>query len=242
MQKLWIVANRVLPGVCVASEPSPAQGRQSDEIALDLVFPAQPGDWTEAQKQGFSLPREVDGLFVGAMLFWRINNKAGKELLADAYEQMGYQAESGPWRSVYLQGAYDLRNGVPSAGSINTASPDVIKAMAPEMTFDYFAVRLNGAKSAGKKLSLNIEFTDLKQPYSLVVENGVLNYFKKPFAGADAKVTLTKSTLDRIQLKEIMVEQAITSGDLKVDGKREAFTEFDGMLDAFPFWFNIVTP
>ena len=54
---------------------------------------------------------------------------------------------------------------MPSAGSINTASPDVIKAMAPEMTFDYFAVRLNGAKSAGKKLSLNIEFTDLKQPY-----------------------------------------------------------------------------
>jgi len=105
----------------------------------------------------------------------------------------------------------------------------VIKAMSPEMTFDYFAVRLNGAKSAGKKLSLNIEFTDLKQPYSLVVENGVLNYFKKPFAGADAKLTLTKTTLDRIQLKEITIEQAITSGELKVDGKREAFTEF---LDA----------
>ena len=176
------------------------------------------------------------------VVFADANNKAGKELLADAYEQMGYQAESGPWRSVYLQGAYELRNGVPSAGGTNVASPDTIKAMPPEMTFDYFAVRLNGAKSAGKKLSLNIEFTDLKQPYSLVVENGVLNYFKKPFAGADAKVTLTKSTLDRIQLKEITVEQAITSGDLKVDGKREAFTEFVGMLDAVPFWFNIVTP
>ena len=170
------------------------------------------------------------------------NNKAAKELLADAYEQMGYQAESGPWRSVYLQGAYELRNGVPSAGGVSSASPDTIKAMAPEMTFDYFAVRLNGEKAAGKKLSLNIEFTDLKQPYSLVVENGVLNYFKKPFAGADAKLTLTKSTLDRIQLKEITIEQAITSGDLKVEGKREAFTEFIGMLDAFPFWFNIVTP
>jgi Alkyl sulfatase C-terminal len=122
-----------------------------------------------------------------------------------------------------------LRDGVPSAGGINTASPDTIKAMAPEMTFDYFAVRLNGEKAAGKKLSLNIEFTDLNQPYSLVVENGVLNYFKKPFAGADAKLTLTKTTLDRIQLKEITIEQAITSGELKVDGKREAFTEF---LDA----------
>src|SRR5262245_48881873 len=86
------------------------------------------------------------------------NNREGKELLADAYEQMGYQAESGPWRSVYLQGAFELRNGVPQAGGINTASPDTIKAMPPEMTFDYFAVRLNGPKAAGKKIALNIDF------------------------------------------------------------------------------------
>ena len=38
------------------------------------------------------------------------------------------------------------------------------------------------------------------------------------------------------------VEQAITSGDLKIEGRKEAFTEFLGLLDTFPFWFNIVTP
>ena len=48
--------------------------------------------------------------------------------------------------------------------------------------------------------------------------------------------------LDRIQLGEINPEQAIASGDLKVDGCREAFAEFVGLLDKFPFWFNIVTP
>ena len=170
------------------------------------------------------------------------NNKDGKELLADAYEQMGYQAESGPWRSVYLQGAFELRNGVPEAGGINTASPDTIKAMPPEMTFDYFAVRLNGEKAAGKKLALNIEFTDLGKPYALLIENGVLNYAKKEVPNADAKITLAKTTLDRIQLGEITPEQAVTSGDLKVEGRREAFAEFVGMLDKFPFWFNIVTP
>ena len=47
------------------------------------------------------------------------------------------------------------------------------------MTFDYFAVRLNGEKAAGKKITLNIEFTDLKKPYSLLIENGVLNYASK---------------------------------------------------------------
>lgn len=170
------------------------------------------------------------------------NNKAGKELLADAYEQMGYQAESGPWRSIYLQGAFELRNGVPSVGGINTASPDTIKAMPPEMTFDYFAVRLNGEKAAGKKIALNVTFTDLKKDYALIVEHGVLNYAKQHVPNADASLALTKNTLDRIQLGEIKAEQAITSGDLKLTGKREAFTEFVGLLDAFPFWFNIVTP
>ena len=170
------------------------------------------------------------------------NNKEGKELLADAYEQMGYQAESGPWRSIYLQGAYELRNGVPQGGGVNTASPDTIRAMPPEMTFDYFAVRLNGEKAAGKKLVLDIDFTDLGQPYTLTIENGVLNHVRRAAPNADAKVSLTKATLDRIQLGEITPEQAITSGEMKVEGRREAFADFLAMLDKFPFWFNIVTP
>jgi alkyl sulfatase BDS1-like metallo-beta-lactamase superfamily hydrolase len=53
---------------------------------------------------------------------------------------------------------------------------------------------------------------------------------------------MTKATLDAIQLKETTLEAAITKGDLKIDGKREAFTEFMGLMDSFPFWFNIVTP
>ena len=118
------------------------------------------------------------------------NNKDAKELLADAYEQMGYQAESGPWRAIYLMGAFELRNGVPSAGGTNVASPDTIKAMPPEMTFDFFGVRLNGEKAAGKKLTLNVEFTDLKKEYALIVENGVLNYAKKAAPNADAKLIL----------------------------------------------------
>ncbi len=176
------------------------------------------------------------------VVFADSGNKDAKELLADAYEQMGYQAESGPWRSIYLQGAFELRNGVPKAGGINTASPDTIRAMPPEMTFDYFSVRLNAEKAAGKKIALNVDFTDLKKAYSLVIENSVLNYATRKVEKADVAVTLTKDTLDRIQLREITPDQAISSGAMKVTGNREAFAEFLGMLDNFPFWFHIVTP
>jgi alkyl sulfatase BDS1-like metallo-beta-lactamase superfamily hydrolase len=155
---------------------------------------------------------------------------------------MGYQAESGPWRSVYLQGAYELRNGVPSAGGIATASPDTIRAMPPDMLFDYFGVRLNGPKAAGKKIALNVDFTDLGEKYALVIENGVLNYSKKQVAAPDATVTLSKATLDKIQLGEATADQLIKSGEMKLTGSRASFDEFFGLLDTFPFWFNIVTP
>ncbi|MTD93565.1 MBL fold metallo-hydrolase [Hyphomicrobium sp. xq] len=170
------------------------------------------------------------------------SNKEAKELLADAYEQMGYQAESGPWRSVYLQGAYELRHGVPNSGGIDTASPDTIKAMSPELLFDYLGVRLNGPKAEGKKIGLNINFTDLNKKYALFVENGTLNYSPKFVETPDAMLTLTKNTLDSIQLKTTTIDDAIAAGDLKVEGNKQSFSDFLGLLDTYPFWFNIVTP
>ena len=90
---------------------------------------------------------------------------------------------------------------------------------------------------------LNVDFIDLKEQYVLTVENGVLNYSHgKQEDKADATVKLSKATLDAIQLKEATIEQKIESGDVKITGKKEAFGEFLGLLDSFPFWFNIVTP
>jgi alkyl sulfatase BDS1-like metallo-beta-lactamase superfamily hydrolase len=169
-------------------------------------------------------------------------NAAGRALLADAYEQMGYQAESGPWRSVYLQGALELRKGVPSAGGAVTATPDTIRAMTPEMLFEYLGVRLNGEKAAGKEIALNVVFPDLKKEYGLNVANGVLRYATHRGASPDATMTLTKDTLTRIQLGQVTLEDAIKGGDIRLDGEGDSVREFFGMLDTFPFWFNIVTP
>ena len=176
------------------------------------------------------------------VVFANPDSLEGKALLADAYEQLGYQAESGPWRSVYLQGAMELRNGVPKGAGVAAGSPDILAAMPPEMMFDYMAVRLNGPKAAGRRLTLNIDFTDLGKQYALTVENGVLNYAPTLAKNADATLTIAKRQLDRIQLKQLTLEQAIAAGTARLDGRRAAFGEFAALLDDFPFWFNIVTP
>lgn len=103
-------------------------------------------------------------------------------------------------------------------------------------------MRLNGPKAAGKKITLNMKFTDLNKEYGLTVENAVLNYAPEPVDGADATLTLDKATLDDIELKKIKLDQAISSKRITIDGNRGAFDEFMGLLDTFPFWFNIVTP
>jgi alkyl sulfatase BDS1-like metallo-beta-lactamase superfamily hydrolase len=48
--------------------------------------------------------------------------------------------------------------------------------------------------------------------------------------------------LDDIQLRQGTLEDKINSGELKIEGRPEAFTEFMVLLDTYPFWFNIVTP
>lgn len=176
------------------------------------------------------------------LVFANPNNQEGKLLLADALEQLGYQAESGPWRSVYLQGAYELRNGVPTAGATVTASPDTIRAMSPSMLFDYLAVRINPEKAAGKKIVINMNFTDIGEQHTLSLENAVLNHTTHYAAKPDVTLTLSKQTLDDIQLGQGTLEQKIASGEIKVQGNQQTFSDFVDLLDKFNFWFNIVTP
>ena len=46
------------------------------------------------------------------LVFADPDDDEARELLARCYDQLGYRAESGVWRSVYLSGAQELRHGV----------------------------------------------------------------------------------------------------------------------------------
>ncbi|MCD3105050.1 hypothetical protein GFK09_23235, partial [Salmonella enterica subsp. enterica serovar Enteritidis] len=94
---------------------------------------------------------------VSKVVFADPNNQNARNLEADALEQLGYQAESGPWRNFYLTGAQELRNGVVKGPTPNTASPDTVRAMTPEMFFDFLAVHINGEKAGNARAVFNID-------------------------------------------------------------------------------------
>ncbi|WP_370599368.1 alkyl/aryl-sulfatase [Pseudomonas nitroreducens] len=180
---------------------------------------------------------------VNHVVFADPSNQAAKNLQADALEQLGYQAESGPWRNFYLTGAKELREGVQKLPTPDTASPDTVKAMDLDLFFDYLAMRLKGPEVADKHIALNLDFTDLKKKYLLEMGNGVLNHTEGlQSKDADATLKLTRDTLNKLMLKQTTLKDAVASGELKVDGNQDKLTELMSYMDNFDFWFNIVTP
>ncbi|MCV3735607.1 MBL fold metallo-hydrolase (plasmid) [Rhizobium sp. TRM96647] len=180
---------------------------------------------------------------VNHVVFADPDNQAAKNLVADALEQQGYQAESGPWRNFYLTGAKELREGVTQLPTPNTASPDTVRAMSLDLFFDYLGVRLNSQKAGDTKLTFNFDFGEKDGKYLLQLENGVLNNTAGRQAdNADATITLTRDSLNGIVLGETTLDKATADGSVKVTGDNAKLGQLVSMLDNFEFWFNIVTP
>ncbi len=169
-------------------------------------------------------------------------NREARELAADAFEQLGYQSESATARNTYLQGASELRNGVPNLPA-GGAAPDMLRSLPLEMYFDFMAVRLNGDQAAGKMIVLNWRFTDTKQDYVLNLENSALTCIADAQAdNADATLTLTRATLDEISLRKTTFAAAVHSREIAITGKGEKLVELLEMLETFPSRFAVVEP
>lgn len=182
---------------------------------------------------------------VNHVVFADPDDDEARALQADALEQMGYQAESGPWRSFYLSAAQELRHGVDRASVPNVTknAGGFLPSMTVEMIFDSMAVRLNGPRAAGASITVNFDFTDTKQRYVLRIENGVLSHTpNKQAENPDATMTIKRTALDALILGQKPLDQLMASGDLEIAGDAQALLQLFGYLDDFEAAFAIVTP
>lgn len=164
------------------------------------------------------------------------------QLEANALEKLGYQTESAVWRNFFLTGALELRNGVDdSLPSPESASPDTIAQMTSGLLFDYMAIRLNGWDARDRKYIFKIILPDISEEYLLFVENGVLNYTANVSAYEVEPNTTIR--INRTKLNKIFLKGKIDPEDIiDYQGNLQDFKDFQGLLDKFKFWFNIVLP
>lgn len=171
------------------------------------------------------------------------DNHRARQLQADALEQMGYQSENAGWRNNYLVAADELRNGLPDTAPATKVGPDLLRAMSTELILDYLGVRLNYEKALNKRFSINMVFPDTHETFLLELNNSHLNNIAGVSSDeAGLTVTINRSDLDRILMKQQGVAELLKTGAMKMDGNGKLFGELLTMMDVFPFWFNIVTP
>jgi alkyl sulfatase BDS1-like metallo-beta-lactamase superfamily hydrolase len=175
------------------------------------------------------------------LVFADPDDEEARAVQADTLEQLGYQAESGPWRSFYLTAAQELRCPRPPAAQPRQAAGGQLCALPPEMLLDSLSIRLNGDRAGGCSPSVNLEFTDTSDRFGVFVENAVLHHRRAPLPGA-AEVRLSRPALVRLVLAETTLDAAMAAGEVEITGPTTPFAELLSLLDRFDFWFNIVTP
>jgi len=176
------------------------------------------------------------------LVFAEPNNTEARSLLARTYDQLGYQSESGPWRDVYLTGAYELRHNRPEKGFDPANAKGMLMHAPLERYFDALAVRLDGEAADGENMTINFTFPDLNRTHVVTIENAVLHhYIGEPDPNADATITQDHETFVDIAVKKVKPLEAMMAGKLEVDNLL-AMRKFKGMTSDPDFTFDIVLP
>lgn len=180
---------------------------------------------------------------INHLVFAEPGNDRAKALLARTYDQLGYRAESGPWRDVYLTGAYELRHGGPEKKLDISLAADQLKYTPISNFLDTIATSLNGSEADGKNLTINFVFTDLNESYVLKIENAVLHHKQQsPDPDANATISLTHDLFLNLLTQKAGTNEVLFSDEIKFSGSKLDLIRFFSLFSMPDGKFNIVTP
>lgn len=182
------------------------------------------------------------------LVFAEPDNDEARQLMADAYEQLGYQMEGPQWRGIFLSAAMELRQGVNMTTMGNSAGYDSVLAMPTDLLFDFTAVHVMGDIAADIDIRINITITNSQkdaapgEEWTMWVRNGVLNARPVHAAGAGMSVTGDKAAIATLLLAPTAATKLIEAGTLVADGDLGILTSLAAIMDRFDPGFNLVTP
>ncbi|MFO1420554.1 MAG: alkyl sulfatase dimerization domain-containing protein, partial [Candidatus Competibacteraceae bacterium] len=175
------------------------------------------------------------------LVFAEPHNQAARRLLADTFEQLGYQAESTSTRNSFLQGAFELRNGLPGGVPARSTGPDVVRAMSTEQWLDFIGISMDPKEAEGMKFSINLITPDNGEQYVVEMSNATLTTIKgfqakKP----DLTITVNRADLNQVMMGQASFDDLIKAGKAKFDGDRTGFDQLRSILVPFTPDFEIL--
>ena len=169
-------------------------------------------------------------------------NTDAKNMLAETFDHLGFASESSAWRNFYLTGALELREGPPEKGMSRESLLEMLNQTPIERFLEAMAASLNATKAEGKKLKINLVFSDTKQTYVLRIDNSVMHHAQKsPEKDANATLTLTQPFFLKMVLGQAGGKDLLLSDQTKIDGSTLDLATFFSLLEKAPGNFSIVT-
>ena len=161
-------------------------------------------------------------------------NQAAKDLLADVYEQVGYQKESPSVRNSFLAAAFELRHGMPGGVPPKTLGPDMIRGMSTELWLNFLGISLDGSKVAGQRFVFNLHTPDNGEQFVVELSNSTLtNIMGVQSKDADLTITLNRSDLEQVMARKATFKELIAAGKAKFDGNPQPFVQLMSAMTPF---------
>ena len=177
------------------------------------------------------------------LVFAEPKNQAAKSLLAETYQQLGYQSEASTWRNSYLAAAQELQQGTPEQGVDRTLLLGLMQRTPTERFLEAMAASLNGPAADGKDYVINLKLTDLNESYVLWLENSVLHHrAASPDPKANATLNISKVLLVKLLAGAAGLDDIMTSEEFDLEGSTIDFVSFMRLIDKASASFAIVTP
>jgi alkyl sulfatase BDS1-like metallo-beta-lactamase superfamily hydrolase len=178
------------------------------------------------------------------IVFAEPSNKEARSLAADAFEQLGYLAESAAWRNAYLLGAQELRSGVRGgARSVPGVSPEILHATPIALVFDYLGTRVDGPRAGTANIVINWQFTDTRESLASTLEHGALTSITgKTVPNAVTTVTTTRTVFESLVLGQRTLADAMEHREITTVGDAKAVSDLFALLVDFEAGFPVVEP
>jgi alkyl sulfatase BDS1-like metallo-beta-lactamase superfamily hydrolase len=138
------------------------------------------------------------GYAAGNVVLVNPKNEKARELAADAFEQLGYAAESSVWRNAYLQGALELRYGVEKkVETMPERKNDMITCMSADLLIKYIGILFDTKRAQEEefKFRLNVQEDGKTAHYVFYVHFGVVLAYLDETEEVEKYATLTKEQL-----------------------------------------------
>lgn len=168
-------------------------------------------------------------------------NPEGRQLLADAFEQVGYQQESPSVRNSFLAAALELRSGIPTGVPPTSTGPDFVRALSTLQFLDYLGIQLDSSKVGDAAFVMNLQTPDVDESFVVELSNGTLTSLPGFLAqNPDLTLTINRSDLEKAMIGVEPLQQQVAQGSATLDGDPAIVGMLDGVMTQFDPTFAIM--